>query len=165
MVVASYSRALPLLVPDGAGEALWFLGSLATVRVAGSQTEGRLTIVEFLNPPGFAPPLHRHTVEDEVFLLLAGRARFFCGDEVLAAGPGDVVLLPRGIPHTFVVDAGEALRTLQITSPGGFDEFAREAGEPASARVIPDPAAVDPGRLGHIAALHGIEILGPPPHA
>jgi mannose-6-phosphate isomerase-like protein (cupin superfamily) len=162
--VTSHPPVQPLLVPDGTGEALWFLGSLATVRLGGSQTAGGLTIVEFLNPPGFAAPLHRHTVEDEVFLLLAGRARFFCGDEVLGAGPGDVVLLPRGIPHTFVVDAGEALRTLQITSPGGFDDFVREAGEPAGARVIPEPTAVDPARLGRIAALHGIEILGPPPH-
>jgi mannose-6-phosphate isomerase-like protein (cupin superfamily) len=153
------------LVPDGAGEALWFLGSLATVKVAGSQTGGRLSVVEFLNPPGFAPPLHRHTEEDEVFVLLAGTARFLCGDDVLAAGPGDVVLLPRGLPHSFVVGSGEALRALQITTPGGFEDFAREAGAPASARVIPEPAAIDPARLGHLAALHGIEILGPPPQA
>jgi mannose-6-phosphate isomerase-like protein (cupin superfamily) len=93
-------------VGDGAGEALWFLGSLVTIKVSGAQTDGRLSVVEFLNPPGFAPPMHRHTQEDEVFFLLAGTARFLCGDDVLAAGPGDVVLLPHGLPHTFVVDAG-----------------------------------------------------------
>ncbi len=153
------------LVPDGAGEALWFLGSLVTIKVAGAQTDGRLTLVEFLNPPGFAPPMHRHTLEDEVFYLLAGTARFFCGDDVLAAGPGDVVLLPRGLPHSFVVGSGEALRTLQITSPGGFEDFARDAGAPATVRVIPEPAAIDPVALGHSASRHGIEILGPPPHA
>jgi len=153
----------PQHVADGAGEALWFLGSLVTVKVAGSQTDGRLSVVEFLNPPGFAPPMHRHTLEDEVFFLLAGTARFFCGDDELAAGPGDVVLLPHGLPHSFLVDAGAPLRTLQITTPGGFEGFAREAGGPAAARVIPEPAAIDPARLGHIAGLHGIEILGPPP--
>ncbi len=44
------------------GEAYWFLDSLVTVKVSGAQTSGRLTILDFLNPPGFSPPAHRHLV-------------------------------------------------------------------------------------------------------
>ncbi len=151
-----------LLRPDD-GQALWFLGNLVTLKATGEQTHGRLTVAEFLNPPGFAPPLHRHLHEDELFYVLSGSVDFRCMGEQLAAGPGDFVLLPMGEPHTFVVGAGEPLRALQITAPSGFEHFAAEAGVPAVERRLPDPGPVDPAALGHAAARHGIEILGPPP--
>jgi mannose-6-phosphate isomerase-like protein (cupin superfamily) len=155
------SRELtPTLVPDGDGEALWFLGNLVTTKVTGDQT-----VVEFVNPPGFGPPLHRHRVEDEVFYVLSGVARFFCADQVLDASPGDVVLLPRGLAHTFLVGGDEPLRTLQITTPAGFEDFARMAGVPAGSRTLPAPGPVDPAALAHAADLHGVDILGPPPQA
>lgn len=155
----------PYVCPDGGGDALWFLGNLVTLKATGAQTRGRLTVVEFLNPPGFAPPLHRHQEEDEMFYVLSGTAEFRCAGEVLAAGPGDFVLLPVGVPHTFVVGGDEPLRTLQITTPAGFEHFAAAAGGPATERRLPPAAAPDPAALGHAAARHGIEILGPPPVA
>jgi mannose-6-phosphate isomerase-like protein (cupin superfamily) len=154
---------LPSLVRAGDGEALWFLGNLVTTKVTGAQTHGQLTVVEFLNPPGFAPPLHRHRDEDEVFFLLEGSAQFYCGDITLDAGPGDVVLLPRGLAHSFLVSEHAPLRTLQLTTPAGFEEFARAAGEPAIRRELPASGPVDPGALAHLADLHGVDIMGPPP--
>lgn len=153
----------PHLVRDGDGEALWFLGNLATLKATGAHTRGGLTVAEFVNPPGFAPPLHRHRLEDEAFYVLSGRARFLCADEQIDAGPGDFVLLPVGVPHAFVVGAEEPLRVLQITTPAGFEEFAAEVGEPARQRRLPDPGPVDPAALGHAADRHGIDLLGPPP--
>lgn len=161
--MADMAAVRPYVRRDGEGEALWFLGSLVTVKATGAETRGRLTVVEFVNPPGFAPPLHRHLQEDELFYVLSGTARFHCDGQVLEAGPGDFVLLPATLPHTFVVGAGEPLRTLQITTPSGFEQFAAAVGEPAQARRLPDPGPVDPAALGHAAALHAIELLGPPP--
>ncbi|MFG2043570.1 cupin domain-containing protein [Dactylosporangium sp. NPDC048998] len=149
------------------GEAFWFLGGLATVKAGGAQTRGRLTVVEFVNPPGFAPPLHRHVEEDEMFYVLSGTARFRCGDDVFEAGPGDFVLLPVGVPHTFLVGEDEPLRTLQLTAPSGFEGFTAEVGVPAPERRLPDPAPFDPAVLPALAAAagrHGIELLGPPPN-
>lgn len=151
-----------VLGPDD-GEALWFLGSLVTVKIAGSDTSGRLTVVEFVNPPGFAPPLHRHRVEDEMFAVLDGEATFFCDGERLSAGPGDFVVLPAGLAHSFLVGPDAPLRTLQITTPGGFEAFAAAVGTPAAERRLPDPGPVDPAALAHAADLHGVDILGPPP--
>ncbi|WP_433038313.1 cupin domain-containing protein [Actinomycetospora sp. CA-053990] len=122
-------------------------------------------MVEFVNPAGFAPPLHRHLEEDEAFYVLSGTAQFHCDELVFDAGPGDFVLLPVGRPHTFVVGADEELRALQITTPAGFEEFAAEVGEPASRRELPEPGPGDPRVLGHAAARHHLEILGPPPIA
>lgn len=153
----------PYVRRDGEGDALWFLGSLVTVKATGGDTRGRLAVVEFLNPPGFAPPLHRHLDEEETFYVLSGTAEFRCDGEAFTAGPGDFVLLPAGLPHTFVVGADEPLRTLQITTPSGFERFAEEVGEPARERRLPDPGPIDPAALGHAAARHAIELLGPPP--
>jgi mannose-6-phosphate isomerase-like protein (cupin superfamily) len=153
----------PYVLGPADGEAWWFLGNLVTIKAGGPQTRGRLTVAEFLNPPGFAPPLHRHLDEDELFYLLAGTARFRCDGDDFTAGPGDFVLLPVGLAHTFTVGLDEPLRALQITTPSGFEQFVAEAGEPAPQRGLPDHAPADPAALGHAAARHRVEILGPPP--
>ena len=159
---APTTRRPRLLRPDE-GRALWFLGNLVTVKAEGDDTGGRATVVEFVNPPGFAPPLHRHLHEDEMFLVLAGTATFTCDDETFTATEGDFVLLPAGLPHSFVVAPSGPLRTLQITTPAGFEDYAAMVGEPAAERRLPDPGPVDPVVLAHAGRLHGVEILGPPP--
>ncbi|GAA4801172.1 hypothetical protein GCM10023200_42490 [Actinomycetospora chlora] len=159
------TSARPLHRRPDEGEALWFLGNLVTIKAGRADTRGRLTVAEFVNPAGFAPPLHRHLEEDEAFYVLAGAARFRCEEQVFDAGPGDFVLLPVGKPHTFLVGGDEPLRALQITTPGGFEDFAAEVGEPATRRELPAPGPVDPERLGHAAARHQLELLGPPPVA
>lgn len=153
----------PYMLSAEQGDAWWFLGNLVTVKAGSEQTNGRLTIAEFVNPPGFAPPLHRHLQEDEAFYILEGTAEFRSGDHSMLAGPGDFVLLPVGLAHTFLVGPDEPLRCLQITTPGGFESFAAAVGEPATERRLPGPAVLDPAALGHAAATHGLEILGPPP--
>ena len=145
------------------GPAYWFLGSLVTVKVSGDRTRGRLTVLDFVNPPGFAPPLHRHLTEDECFYVISGDARFRCEDETFDARAGDLVFLPVGSTHSFRVLGDEPLRTLQITVPAGFEEFTAEAGKLALQRELPEPQPVDPVALTSAAARHGIEILGPPP--
>jgi uncharacterized cupin superfamily protein len=153
----------PYVLRDGEGDALWFLGNLVTLKTTGAQTRGQVTVAEFLNPAGFAPPLHRHLAEDEMFYVLSGTAEYRCGGHVLTAGPGDFVHLPVGLPHTFIVGPDEPLRALQITTPSGFEQFAAAAGGPATRRRLPEPGPIDPAALGHAAQQHGIELLGPPP--
>ena len=159
------SSTHPYLLGPAGGEALWFLGNLVTVKAGGAQTGGRLTAAEFLNAPGFAPPLHRHLEEDEMFYVLSGTARFLCDGEEFVARPGDFVLLPAGLPHAFIVGTQEPMRCLQLTTPSGFEDFATEVGTPATEQRLPDPGPIDPAALGHAAARHHIEILGPPPNA
>lgn len=155
--------AAPYVLTADQGEALWFLGNLVTLKATGEHTGGGLTVAEFVNPPGFAPPLHRHLVEDEMFYVLEGSATFQCDSQRLVAGPGDFVLLPKGLAHSFHVGEEGPLRCLQLTTPAGFEDFAAAVGAPALERRLPEPGPVDPAALGHAAPLHHIEILGPPP--
>ena len=135
------------------------------MKATSADTLGQLAVMESSYPTGLSVPSHAHDGEDEMFYVLAGRARFLCAGQDLDAGPGDFVLLPKGEPHTFLVAPGEPLRALQITTPAGFEDFAAAVGGPALERRLPDPGPIDPAALGHAAALHAIEILGPPPTA
>ena len=62
----------PLLSDQRGGEALWFLGTLAVVRVPGEAVEERFALMDFLLPHGASPPLHTHP-QDESYVLFDGR--------------------------------------------------------------------------------------------
>ncbi len=143
-------------------EAIWFLGTLATIKADGARTGGALGLVEFTHPPGFATPRHVHHTADEAFYVLAGAMRGYCGDRAWRATRGSFIWLPRGVPHGYAVDGDEPLRTLAIALPAGFEQFVVEAGEPARERTLPPPAAPDVEKLDAAAAKVGIEHLGPP---
>ena len=159
---APHSVAPITLPPDG-GEALWFLGSLVTVKAATETTGGAVAVLEHLAPRGAGSPMHVHRREDEWFYVLEGELTFWVGGTVTVAPAGAFVYGPRAIPHTFVVSSEQA-RFLLVTEPAGFEQFVRAIAEPAERLAVP-PAATEPpdvARLAAVAAEHGIEILGPP---
>jgi mannose-6-phosphate isomerase-like protein (cupin superfamily) len=57
-----------------------------------------------------------HT-EDEVYVILEGRARMTVGDETCDVGPGDTVFVPAGTPHLYH-DITEDLRIVYVFAPG-----------------------------------------------
>ena len=79
-----------------------------------------------MSPRALAAPLHRHTREDEYSYVLEGRMGALLGDDVLEAGPGDLVFKPRGEWHTFWNAGDEPCRILEIISPAGFERFFAE---------------------------------------
>jgi quercetin dioxygenase-like cupin family protein len=154
---------VPIAQHAGEGQALWFLGSLVTIKASGEDTGGRMAVIEHLSPRGSGSPLHVHRNEDESFYVLEGELTMWVDGQTIAAPKGSFVYGPRDVPHTFIVSSEEA-RFLIIAAPGGFDDFVRTIGEPAQQLVIPPPATEPPDipALSAIAARHGIEILGPP---
>lgn len=126
-----------------------FLG--ARVRVLeGNDGLGLVDMIEV--PAGDMPPLHVHHTHEEGFYLLSGELTLLLPGREIVLRPGDFVLAPRGVPHTYRVGDAPA-RWLVISSPSGFERFVAEVGT----RGIADPAT-----LAEVAATHGIEILGPP---
>src|SRR5215210_3891625 len=115
-----------------------------------------------LAPAGDQPPLHAHRDDDEGFYLLEGEVTFWAGDEQRTLQPGEFVLGPKGVPHTYrVSDAGPA-RFLVTASTGAFAAFVQAYGEPVPRRELPERTPPDAERLGRLAAEHGIDLLGPP---
>ncbi len=105
-----------------------FLGSIGVrFMIDGTEAGERFSLVEHpLGPRALAAPLHRHHREDEYSFVLQGRMGALLGDEVLEAGPGDLVFKPRNQWHTFWNAGEEPCRILEIISPAGFERFFSE---------------------------------------
>lgn len=140
------------------GEAFWWLGSLTLTKVTRQVTGGDLDIVDHRIPAGYAPPLHVHRHQDEVFYVIDGTFAVHCGDEDWEAGPGSLVFLPRQVPHGFVVSEDEPGRTLLINAPAGFADVVTVLGTRTDNLVLPGPdlPIPDPDRLTAVSERHGI---------
>ncbi len=143
---------------------LWFLNGHVTIHLAMAENAGGISITEHLLPGNFGPPYHVHPDEDETFYVLDGEFRFKLADRVSTAKAGDVVHLPRGVPHGFKVTSPSGGRCLVI-STGGFENMLRSGSVVADAVRLPDPVVPTPemqAQLAKICAENGIELLGPP---
>src|SRR3954471_7351329 len=91
-------------VPAGTGPA--YRSPIDQIRflITGSQTGGALFIAEVSVPPGGGNPPHIHRREEETFYMQEGTLTVQVGGETLTALPGDLVSLPRGVPHCFQND-------------------------------------------------------------
>lgn len=147
-------------VPAGAHE-VWWLDSTVDVKLTAAQTDGHLGMWLWDARCGAAAPLHVHHREDEQFLVVDGQIRFFIGEQRIDARPGDLVFLPREVPHAYLVTS-ETSRGVGSATPGGFEAFFIELGAPVEpgAPAAPPPAIE---AMAAAAARRGIEILGPPP--
>ena len=137
----------------------------------GDRTGERFALVEHpLAPLALGSPVHTHSREDEYSYVLEGRLGVQIGDETLFAGPGDLVLKPRGIPHAFWNGVDEPTRLLEIISPAGFESYFDELGELIPPAVPkPDVAGLDALRtrygltmdldsVGELVERHGLRL-------
>ncbi len=149
---------------SGEGEALWFFGTLMTVKAGAEQTGGRFALVEQLAPAGMATPLHVQSEDDESFYVLEGELTFYIEDrQPTTASAGSFVHVPKGVAHAFRVNS-ETARFLDFSTPQ-HERFYRAAGEPARGRTLPPEGSPDTEKVEAAARAHGVEILGPPPGA
>jgi quercetin dioxygenase-like cupin family protein len=131
-----------LLGPDQ-GEVVHLLALGVRFMIDGERTGGSFSLVEHPLPPrALGAPLHTHRDEDEYSYVLEGRFGVQLGDEVLQAGPGDLLFKPRGIPHAFWNAGEEPARLLELISPAGFEHYFRELA-PLLAAPDRDQAAID----------------------
>ena len=143
---------------------LWFMNGRIRFLVSKHDNADGVSVVEHVLPEGFGPPLHVHHDEDEIFHVLAGEFRFQCGGTTSVGLPGDVVCLPRGVPHGFKVMSAEGGRMITITR-GGFEDMLRTACRPADDDGLPDDLPPTPAMqqaLATICAANGIDLIGPP---
>ncbi|WP_427307397.1 cupin domain-containing protein [Cupriavidus sp. H39] len=66
----------------------------------------------------FVPP-HVHPHQDEYIYLLDGQIDLLLGDSKTTAGTGDLVRMPRGIPHAFFNNSGKPVTALFWAAPAG----------------------------------------------
>jgi mannose-6-phosphate isomerase-like protein (cupin superfamily) len=148
----------------GEGRAVWVLGDLYTFKLNSEDTNGEFAIWECVSPVGNAgPPLHRHLRESETFVVLEGELEFWRDDEPVRARPGAVVHIPKGVLHKFRNVGNDPARLLVMVSPGGFERFFMELGEPAQDLSQPPvyDAQPDVAAVVSLALEHDCEIVAP----
>jgi quercetin dioxygenase-like cupin family protein len=180
--VTDSDTARPQVVP-AEGEVLWFLGTLARIKLDGAQTGGRIGVFDGVLPHGAAPPLHSHP-QDETFYVLDGEITAWLVEPEVAAddggdgappawvaqcarrcGVGAMVFAPSGTPHTFRVETDTA-RLLVISTPAGIEGYVRALAEPARwpwLQPPPDGPRVPPERMAAVEHELGMVRHGPPP--
>jgi uncharacterized protein (TIGR03086 family) len=141
--------------------AIWVAGSLVTVKP--TVGDGAVaSAVEIWEREGSGPPKHVHQEHDEIWYVLDGAFRFALGDREFDVQAGELVVGPRGVPHTFAAITPDA-RMLDIHSPGGFERFFVQAGRPAAALVPPQPLDdASAPRLRATIEEFGAHVVGPP---
>lgn len=135
-----------------------------TAKATSDQTGGQLLHLLVREPGGAAPPLHIHTDADETWYVIDGKMTIYVGDERFEAGPGDFVLGPKGVPHTYLVRSDRAEFLATFTPAGATLGFFAEIGIPVVAgEPHPGTIPVQPEEFARKAAAYSIEIVGPPP--
>ena len=66
--------------------------------------------------PGQSQAAHTHAGADKFYVVLAGKATFLVADHEIAAGPGDLITAPAGVPHG-VARAHERTVVLMAMAP------------------------------------------------
>lgn len=122
------------------------------VRLLTVDTGGAYALIEMHHPPQVGPALHFHPRGPETFIVLAGRYTFMRGGETIEAGAGEVVGIPTGMPHRYVVGS-EGGRALVIVPPDLERYFWRVS-------ALLETGAVPLDQEFTIAAEHGQEFQG-----
>ena len=148
----------------GPGPYHWFLNTLVRVHVSCDEGTDNISYIEHHVRQGESPPLHIHEREDEIFHLLEGNFTFRQGDADVRKGPGDVIFIPKGTPHTFRCDSATG-HFFSITTGRDFELFLRALWRPAERGELPTPAAPTPAQIDglvKVAAVHHMPVVGPP---
>ena len=92
------------------------------VLACGKRTAGSVMFGEARLPPRTSGPgLHVHTREDEAVFVIAGVITFVVGDRRFEGGAGELVWLPREVPHTFANLGDEPAWAFGTTTPAGLE--------------------------------------------
>jgi quercetin dioxygenase-like cupin family protein len=62
-----------------------------------------ITILDVIHPPNLGPALHIHPKGSETFYIVEGDYEFISDGKSVTGKPGDVIFVPKGSPHRFVV--------------------------------------------------------------
>lgn len=121
----------------------WQMGILWTPLVSTDQTKGDYSLMEQLMPKSAGPPPHVHDHGEEVFYILDGEIALQLGEQMVTGTTGQLVRIPAGTAHAFVVKSDTA-RVLNFYVPAGLDMQVAMLGTPATSATLPPEGAQHP---------------------
>lgn len=146
------------------GARRWFYGGgVHTWKVTAEQSGGSLLMFGADMVAGKCTPLHHHPESEETFILLEGEILLHIDGEERSLGAGGVAMIPRGVPHAFLVTSPRA-RLLGMQTPGCCEDFYLGASYPLADSETSGPVDFDKV-MASAEATGGMVTLGPPPFA
>lgn len=142
---------------EGEGESQNVFGHSLIFKTQTSELGGGALLWELISPPGTMVPPHVHEVEDEFIYVADGELEVMVGDDKYTAGTGDLIKMPKGVPHGIWQKGEKNTRTLWTVVPAGKMEDLLKALGALPANQPPDPA-----KVGQIFAEYDLELLPPP---
>lgn len=109
------------LIRSGGGKNYDYSMDHCFIKLASSDTNGELSVVEDELKPGFRLPRHHHKQMTELFYVLEGEIEFVFDDETVVLTRGDTLTVPPNVWHAAECVAGG--RMLTIFKNGRFDEY------------------------------------------
>jgi quercetin dioxygenase-like cupin family protein len=124
------------------------------LKISSKDTDGQLSVFEYIGVEKIGPPLHVHMEQDEVFYVVEGEYLFQLGEDRHQLNAGDTIFLPRNIPHTWL-QTSQTGKLLYFLQPAfKMEEFFQAMtalGRPPS-----------PEEEQAISIEHGMKNVGPP---
>lgn len=141
------------------------MGQNVRVMTPGTATEGRVTVIEAVEPPHSPPPVFTRHAFIEMFLVVQGALTFqFLQEDHFVLDAGQMVTVPGWKPHSFWNDGDDPAHVMLVCTPAGLDRFF-EASDRLLERMPADTS--DPEKLNaEMARLreeHGLEHVAQAP--
>ena len=157
MTLNLLTQLTPGVIRAGEGERHTVFGHTLAFKTQTSELDGAALLWELISPPGSLVPPHVHAVEDEFIYVAEGELEVLIGDQRLTARAGDLLKLPKTIPHGIWQKGDSATRTLWMVVPAGkMEDLFAALGE------LPADQPPDPAKVGQIFAEHDLTLLPPP---
>lgn len=123
-----------------------------TYKVLSKSVYGSAAIVEHtLDAKSLGAPMHKHTHESEISYVLEGELSVIQNGEVQTAKPGEFIIKPKEIFHTFWNAGTVMTRFIEIITPGNFENYFAEI-EP----FLPAGKPPNLDKLGETANKYGL---------
>lgn len=141
------------------------MGQKVRVMTPGTATEGRVTVIEAVEPPHSPPPVFTRHAFIEMFLVVKGALTFqFLHESAFVLEAGRMVTVPGWKPHSFWNDGDDPAHVMLICTPAGLDRFF-EASDRLLRRMPPDTADPDAlkAEMDRLREEFGLEHVAPAP--
>jgi quercetin dioxygenase-like cupin family protein len=158
MTINLITNLRPGVVAAGEGDSRHnVFGHSLIFKTATSELAGSALLWELISPPGTMVPPHVHEVEDEFIYVAEGELEVLVGDQKYTAGAGDLIKMPKGVPHGIWQKGDKNTRTLWTVVPAGqMEDLLKALGQ------LPANQPPDPTQVGKIFAEYNLELLPPP---
>ena len=148
--MSTSQKVIPGITPAGKGTDGTVWSILGHTYYPKNHSEGCFAF-ETYDPPGTFVPPHVHPTQDEFIYVLDGTYTLYLDGEWTTAGPGDLVRMPRGIPHAYYNRSESEARSVFWVSPSGK--------LPELFGLLHD--LQDPEEVVRLSAQHDVDFLPP----